>query len=403
MNEIKRKIAKYWTEGDPIQAKKQNYYTYFFKIAGELGPRIRMENTDVLMLGSNNYLGMTSHPLVKQKVKDTIDEFGVGTTGSRLLNGTMELHVKLEERLARFLGTEECVVFTTGMQANLGTISSLLTEGNEWVVSDEANHASIIDGMRLGKAKPKQRLVFKHGNIEDLQKKLKKVPKGKCLIITEGVFSMEGDISPLDQLTDIAEDHDAMVYVDDAHGMGVMGSHGRGTCNQFDVQDKVDFLMGTFSKSFASVGGFVGCNKETSNWLKHNARSFIFTASPPPSVCATVLAVLDIIESDDSHQKNLHSVSDKMRKGLREAGFNIGESQSAIIPIIIGDRLKMFEFFNKLFQAQPIGVFANPIRAPAVPHGRELLRTSYMAAMDDEFVDLALEIITRVGKNINII
>ncbi|MBN1799867.1 MAG: aminotransferase class I/II-fold pyridoxal phosphate-dependent enzyme [Candidatus Lokiarchaeota archaeon] len=403
MNEIKQRILRYWMEGDPIKAKTQNYYTYFFKIAGELEPRIRMENTDVLMLGSNNYLGMTSHPLVKQKVKETIDEFGVGTTGSRLLNGTMELHVKLEERLARFLGTEECVVFTTGMQANLGGISSLLTEGDEWVISDEANHASIIDGMRLGKVKPKHRLIYKHGNMEDLEKKLKKAPRGKCLIITEGVFSMEGDMGPLDQLTDLAEDHDAMVYVDDAHGMGVMGSHGRGTCNQFGCQDKVDILMGTFSKSFASVGGFIGCNKEMSNWLKHNARSFIFSASPPPSVCATVLSILDIIESDDSYQKKLHSVSYKMRKGLLEAGFNIDESQSAIIPILIGDRLKMFEFFNKLFRAKPIGVFTNPIRAPAVPHGRELLRTSYMATMDDEFIDLALEIIINVGREIGII
>ncbi len=403
MNEIRKKINNYWTEGDPIVAKRQNFYSYFFKIEGEQNPRVTMDERDVLMLGSNNYLGMTSHPYVKQKAMEAIEEFGVGTTGSRLLNGTMELHLKLEKRLARFLGTEDCVVFTTGMQANLGAISALLTEVDEWVISDEANHASIIDGMRLGRVKTAHRLVYQHCNVEDLRKKLKQVPKGKCVIITEGVFSMEGDVAPLDQIADLAEEFDAMVYVDDAHGLGVIGNHGRGTCNHFNCKDKVDLLMGTFSKSFASVGGFVGCNKETSNWMRHHARSFIFTASPPPSVCATVLAVLDIIESDDSYQKKLRSVSTRMRMGLEDAGFDIGKPQSAVIPIIIGEYLKTFQFFNKLFREHPTGVFTNPLRHPAVPEGREMLRTSYMASMDGEIVDLAIDIITKVGKEIEVI
>lgn len=396
-------IDQYWTKGRPRLAKQLKIYPYFFKIEGEQRPRVTMDERDIIMLGSNNYLGMTSHPLVKQKAIEAIEKFGVGTTGSRLLNGTMELHVELEKRLARFLGKEECLVYTTGMQANLGAISSLLTGNSEWVISDQSNHASIIDGMRLGKTDPKHKLIYDHCNMEDLQAKLEMVPKGKGIIITEGVFSMEGDISPLDHLTALARDYEAMIYVDDAHGLGVMGDHGKGTVNHFGCQDQVDIIMGTFSKSFASVGGFIAGSKELCNWLKHTSRAFIFSASPPPSTCATVLAVLDMIEKNNFLQKQLLKVTDRMRKGLRYAGFNIGESKSAIIPIIIGDVMKMFKFFKRLFYEAPTGIFTNPVLNPAVPIGHELLRTSYMATMDEELIDLALDIIVKVGKEIKII
>ncbi|MBN1800761.1 MAG: pyridoxal phosphate-dependent aminotransferase family protein [Candidatus Lokiarchaeota archaeon] len=403
MNEIKRKFESFWKEGLPTLAKKLHYYPYFFKIEGEQNPRVVMDNRDVLMLGSNNYLGMTSHPDVKRKAMHAIEEYGVGTTGSRLLNGTMELHLELEKRLARFLGCEQSVVFSTGMQANLGAISSILTEEDEWVISDKANHASIIDGVKLGGISQKHKLIYEHCDMEDLEAKLKLIPKGRGIIITEGVFSMEGDVSPLDHIVDLAGDYDALIYLDDAHGLGVLGNHGRGTCHHLGCQKNIDMIMGTFSKSFASIGGFVAGSEEICNWIKHNARSFIFSASPPPSVCATVLAVLDIIESDDGYQKKLLSISERMRKGLSEAGFHIGCSQSAIIPIIIGNKLKMFEYFNKLFKETPTSVFTNPIRSPAVPIGREMLRTSCMATMNDELVDLALDIITKIGKDLNII
>ncbi len=396
-------ISSYWNEGFPILAKTQNFYPFFFKIEGEQSPRVIMDQRDIIMLGSNNYLGMTSHPLIKQKVIEAIEEFGVGTTGSRLFNGTMELHIELEKRLARFLGTEECVVYSTGMQANLGAISSIMTGDDEWVISDKSNHASIIDGMRLGRTSPEHRLIYEHCNMEDLQAKLEMVPFGKGIIITEGIFSMEGDVAPLDRVVELARKFDAMVYVDDAHGLGVMGDHGRGTVNHFKGQGEVDFIMGTFSKSFASVGGFIGGSKETCNWLKHKSRTFLFSASPPPSTCATVLAILDIIEKDDSLQKNLLKVSDMMRKGLRDAGFNVGNSKSAVIPIIIGERMKMFNFFKSLFYETPTGIFTNPVIPPVVPEGQELLRTSYMATMDEELINLALEIISKVGKETNIV
>jgi 8-amino-7-oxononanoate synthase len=404
MNVIEKKCNKYKRSGIATVAKRVGLYPYFNQISSEQGPLVQMADREVIMLGSNNYLGMTGHPLVKEKTKETIEQFGVGTTGSRLLNGTFHIHNELEKRLASFLGKEDCIVFSTGMQANLGTISSLINPTkNEYVLSDEYNHASIIDAVALSKISKDKKLIFKHNDMDDLRDKIKTVPKGQALIITEGVFSMEGDVPPLDELVEIAKNHDAMIYLDDAHGVGVLGPEGRGCAAHYNVTKDIDIIMGTFSKSFASCGGYIAANKSICNWVRHHARAFIFSASIPPANCATVLAVLDLIENDNSYRNNLIQLADQMRKGLVEAGFHISKTTTPVIPIIIGDDILTFRVFKKLFRYKPRGVFTNPIRAPAVPEGRELLRTSYMASMTPELIDESLDILTKVGKKMKII
>jgi 8-amino-7-oxononanoate synthase len=361
-----------------------------------------MNGKEIIMLGSNNYLGMTANPQVKKKTIDAIENLGSGTTGSRLLNGTFQIHNELERRLANFIGKEDCVIFSTGMQANLGGLSSLITNKDEWIISDELNHASIIDGIVLSKMKKDRRVIYKHNDMADLRNKIKKTPKGKSMILTEGIFSMEGDICPLDEIVEIAKDNDAMIFLDDAHSVGVLGK-GRGTAAHFNLTNEVDIIMGTFSKSFASCGGYIASSKAICNWIRHNARSFIFSASIPPANCATVLAVLDIIENDSSICDKVINIADKMRTGLSNANFNIGHSNTPVIPIIIGKEMRTYKFFKKLFIHEPRGVFTNPIRAPAVAKGHELLRTSYMATMNEELINEAIEIITQVGKKIRII
>ena len=404
MNSIEKKCRKYRRSGIATIAKKAGLYPYFKQISSEQGPLVNMDGRDIIMLGSNNYLGMTGNPLVKEKTLEALQEFGVGTTGSRLLNGTFQLHNELESRLARFLGKDDCVVFSTGMQANLGAISCLLsaTEDN-YLFSDELNHASIIDGVTLSKIERNQKIIFKHNDMNDLDEKLQQVPKKHSLIITEGIFSMEGDIPPLDKLVSIAKRAESLVYLDDAHGLGVLGPEGRGAAAHFNVTNDVDILMGTFSISFASCGGYIAANKDICYWVRHHARSFIFSASMPPANCATVLAVLDLIEHDNSYRNRVLGLADRMRKGLSDFGFEIGNSTTPVIPIIIGDDIKAFRFYKKLFYHKPKGVFTNPIRAPAVPEGRELLRTSFMASMTNEMIDEALEVFSEVGRKLKII
>ena len=404
MNEIMKTCKKYKRSGIATIAKKMGLYPYFHPITSEQGPLVQMQGKDIIMLGSNNYLGMTGNEQVKAKAIEAMQEFGVGTTGSRLLNGTFALHDSLEQRLAKFLEKQDCVIFSTGMQANLGTISSLLLSIDDAVViSDELNHASIIDGITLAKLPKDRKVIFSHNDADDLKQKLKKVPKGKGIIITEGVFSMEGDVPPLDKISHLAKQYDAMLYVDDAHGIGVLGPEGRGAAAKFNVTKDVDILMGTFSKSFASSGGYIAADKAICNWVRHHARAFIFSASMPPANCATVHAVLDLIENDNSYRKNLLCVADKMRKGLDDLGFEIGLSTTPIIPIIIGDEMKAFKFYKKLFNHKPKGIFTNPVRAPAVPKGRELMRTSYMATMTEDLIDDALSIFEIIGKKMKFI
>jgi len=384
-------------------AKENGIYPYFKELCSEQGPIVKIGDREVIMLGSNNYLGMTTNPKVKEAAKKAIDDYGVGSTGSRLLNGTMHLHNQLEERLAKFFGTESAVVFSTGMQANLGTLSCFLSK-DDWVVSDEQNHASIIDGIRLGRAPKEHRKIYKHNDMDDLEAKLKEIPDGKHgLIVTDGVFSMEGDIAPLDRITELSEQYGAGVYVDDAHSVGVLGKNGRGTASHFGVEDKVDIIMGTFSKSFASIGGYVAANATLCDWIRHTSRSFIFSASSPPSAIATVLAVLDIIEKDDSHRLKLWENTKHLRKRYKEAGFDIGHSETPIIPIIIGDELNTFTFYKQLIEETPRSVYTNPVRTPAVPPGKELLRTSCQAPFSIELLDEAADIMVKHAKQIGII
>jgi 8-amino-7-oxononanoate synthase len=403
MSKFFKKCNRYFRFGEPTVAKNLGIYPYFHQIHGEQNPVVQMDDKDIIMLGSNNYLGMTSHPKVKQAAIDAIETYGVGSTGSRLLNGTMDIHIELEERLAKFMGTEDCVVFSTGMQANLGGISALLSEKDEWIISDQQNHASIIDGIRLGRNNPKNKKIYDHCDMDSLAKCLKDTPKGKALIVTDGVFSMEGDLAPMNELMDLAEDREAGVYVDDAHAVGVIGDHGRGTASHFNMVDRVNLTMGTFSKSFATCGGFIAANEQICNWLRHKARAFIFSASPPPAVCATVLAVLDIIEKDDSHRQKLLAVGDKMRNGLTDMGYDTGDSVTPIIPLVVGETRRTIKFFKKLFEHKPRGIFTNPVVHPATPKGRELIRTSYIATMSDEVISEALDIFEEIGKEMKIL
>ena len=384
-------------------AKKQGLYPYFMELCSEQGPIVNICEQEVIMLGSNNYLSMTTHPKVKEAAKKAIDEYGVGSTGSRLLNGTMDLHNQLEERLAKFFGTESAILFSTGMQANLGALSCLLDE-EDWVVSDQQNHASIIDGIRLGRLPKKHKLIYKHNDMESLEQCLKKVPDNENpLIVTDGIFSMEGDIAPLNEITELAEKYGAGIYCDDAHAVGVLGPNGRGTAAHFGVEKKVDIIMGTFSKSFASIGGYIAASETLCEYIKHTARSFIFSASSPPSAVATVLAVLDLIEKDDSYRQKLWKNATRLREGYQSVGFDVGKSESPIIPIIVGDEMKTFQFFSNLLKEKPRSVYTNPVRAPATPVGRELLRTSCQSAFEADVIDQAVEIISKHGKKLDII
>jgi 8-amino-7-oxononanoate synthase len=402
MDSINKKCRRYQTFGLPTIAKTFGFYPYFNVINSEQEPVVMMDEKEIIMLGSNNYLGMSANSKVKKAAIEAIEKYGSGTTGSRLLNGTFEIHKELEKRLANFLGKEDCVIFSTGMQANIGAISSLITKKDEWVISDELNHASIIDGLVLSRMTKGNKIIYGHNKMDELRGILKKIPKGKATIITEGIFSMEGDICPLDEIVEIAEKYDAFVFLDDAHSVGVLGD-GRGTASHFNLTEKIDLIMGTFSKSFASCGGYIASNKPICNWLRHNSRAFIFSASLPPANCATVLAVLDLIENDDSYCNKVLKLAERMKIGLEDSGFDIGKSITPIIPIIIGKEMLTYKFFKKLFKNMPKGVFTNPIRPPAVSKGRELLRTSYMATMNDDIIDESLEIIANLGKKLKII
>jgi len=384
-------------------AKEAGLYPYFLELCSEQGPIVNIGDKETIMLGSNNYLSMTTNPKVKEAACKAIEEYGTGSTGSRLLNGTMDLHNQLEKKLAEFVGTEEAVIFSTGMQANLGTLSCFLGK-DDWVISDEQNHASIIDGIRLSNIDKKKKMIYKHNDMDSLKKNLKLVPEGEhALIVTDGVFSMEGDIAKLDEITELAETYGAGVYVDDAHAVGVLGPNGRGTAAHFGVLDKVDITMGTFSKSFASIGGYVAGSRSICQWIKHTARSLIFSASSPPSAVATVLAVIDIIENDDSHRQKLWSNAKRLKQGYQDAGFNTGHSATPIVPLIIGNEFQTFQFFKDLLEETPRCVYTNPVRAPATPPGGELLRTSMQASFSHDTIDEAVEIITKHGKLLEII
>ncbi|MGD8719920.1 MAG: aminotransferase class I/II-fold pyridoxal phosphate-dependent enzyme [Candidatus Zixiibacteriota bacterium] len=373
-------------------------YPYFHVIESGQDPEVICEGKKMIMVGSNNYLGLTSHPKLKEAAIEATKEFGVGCVGSRFLNGTLSLHIELEERLAKFCRKEAALVFSTGMQTNLGAISALVGK-RDVVITDKYDHGSIIDGCRLSYGRMKR---FRHNDMHDLERVLKShtTDEGGALIVVDGVFSMEGDICDLPSIVRLAREHGARVLVDDAHGIGALGPRGAGVADYFDLEDEVDIIVGTFSKSFACVGGFAAASEEVCHYLKHFARSMIFSASLPPANVASVIAALDIIESEPERRERLAEVSEKMRDGLRALGYDTGESTTPIIPVIVGDDLTARALWRNLYDR---GIFTTPVMTPAVPENRALIRVSCMATLSDDHVQRVLDAFAAAGKEMGLL
>lgn len=387
-----------FTRADEV--KEKGLYPYFRPIQENEGPVVQIEGKKIIMAGSNNYLGLTAHPKVKEAAKNAIKKYGTGCSGSRYLTGTLDLHIELEERLAKFLGYEACLLFSTGFQTNLGVISTLVQKG-DYVISDKENHASIVAGCLLAKGGYAEFVRYKHADFDDLEKVLSQLPNeaGK-LIVTDGVFSVTGEIVNLPPLLEIAKKYNARVLVDDAHAIGVIGPGGKGTAHYWNKLEETDLTMGTFSKTFASLGGFVCGPERVINYLKHHSPAIIFSASPTPASCASALAALDILEQEPELVERLRKNSDKMRKGFKELGFRIVENESAIVPVIIGDVELSFLFWRKLFDN---GVFVNAFIPPGVPPNMSMMRTSYMATHEDEHLERILEVFKKVGRELGLI
>lgn len=371
-------------------------YPYFRVIESAQDPEVIVGGKKMIMIGSNNYLGLTNHPKVKEAAIEALRKYGSGCAGSRFLNGTLDIHVNLEAKLARFMRKEDALIFSTGFQTNLGVISAIAGK-DDIVLIDKMNHASIIDGCRLSFSETKK---YRHNDMDDLERLLQQyVDKGK-LIVVDGVFSMEGDIADLPNIVRLAKKYGARVMVDDAHGIGVLGKNGRGTAEHFGLENEVDLIMGTYSKSLASIGGFIASSKKVIHYIKHIARALIFSASPPPASVASVSAAIDIIESEPERRKRLWSNTNKMLKGFKALGFDTGKSETPIIPLMVGDDLKAFTMARLLHDK---GVFANVAVSPAVPNGKALMRTSYMATHTEEQLDKVLKAFKEVGKALGII
>ena len=378
------------------EAMQSGLYPYFIPMTKSEGSEAVFQGRRLIMCGSNNYLGLTADPRVRQAAIDAVKEFGTSCTGSRFLNGTLELHEQLEHELAEWVGKEAALVFSTGMQTNLGVISAMVMRGDV-VLLDKEDHASLVDGARLALGETRR---FRHNDMADLERVLAGIPaeKGR-LVVVDGLYSMGGDLALLPEITALCKKYGARLMVDDAHGLGVMGG-GRGTAMHFGLTGQVDLIMSTFSKSFASLGGFIAGDEQIVHYIKHHARSLIFSASIPAANAAAALAALNIMRTEPQHVERLTAIGDRMRRELRAMGFNIGETVSPIIPIFIGDNPRTLVAWKTLFDA---GVFVNPILSPAVPAGQELLRTSYMASHTDEQIDQVLEIFCEVGKQIGLI
>ncbi len=374
----------------------QGLYPYFRVIESAQDPEIIMNGRKMVMVGSNNYLGLTNHPKVKEAAIEAIRKYGTGCAGSRFLNGTLYIHVKLEEKLAHFIRKDAALIFSTGFQVNLGVISALVGK-DDIVIIDKMDHASIIDGCRLSFGEIRK---FRHNDMADLERILKEYNDRDKLIVVDGVFSMEGDIANLPDIITLAKKYGAGVMVDDAHGIGVLGKTGRGTAEHFGLEEEVDLIMGTYSKSLASIGGFISGSAKVIHYIKHFARSLIFSASPPPASIASVSAALEIMEHEPERRELLWKNTRKMFTGLKELGFEVGPSQTPIIPIVVGENQDAFIMAMML---QEEGVFANVAVSPAVPNGRALLRTSYMATHTDEQLDRVLKAFEKVGKTLGLI
>ena len=387
------------TEGAHIYdiAREKGIYPYFHMLTTGQDVVVDIEGKRTIMIGSNNYLGLTSHPEVKEAAKKAIDKYGSGCSGSRFLNGTLDLHVELERELARFLNKEKVITLSTGFQANLGVISAIAGR-NDYILCDKENHASIYDGCRLSYAKL---LRYEHNDMDDLEKKLKLVPEDKgILIVTDGVFSMSGDICNLPKIVELAKKYGARIMVDDAHALGVLGKHGRGTAEYFGLEKEVDIYMGTFSKSLASLGGYIASTERVIDYITHTSRPYIFSASMTPASVASALAALKILEREPERLKALADISSYMREGLKKMGIKIIESKTPIIPIYTYDDEKAFLACKLLLER---GVYVNPVITPATPPGMALIRTSYTATHTKEQMDEAMAKIQEVMKILGII
>lgn len=394
MKLLQAKLAKY---DAPQKAKAAGVYPYFRKIESEQDTEVLINGKKVLMFGSNSYLGLTNHPKVVEAAVAATKKYGTGCAGSRFLNGTLDIHIALEDRLAKFVGKDEAIIYSTGFQVNLG-VASCLTGREDYILWDELDHASIIEGCRLSMSK---KIKYKHNDMESLEKKLQMCDPDKVkLIITDGVFSMEGDVANLPKICELAKKYNAAVYVDEAHGIGVFGNQGRGTCDHFGVTKDVDLIMGTFSKSFAALGGFIATDSVTANYLRHNSRSYIFSASITPASTAAVNAALDIMESEPERIEHLWKVTNYALEGFRNIGCEIGHTSTPIIPLFIRDNDKTFAVTRDLLED---GIFVNPVVSPAVPSQDTLIRFSLMATHTIEQVDRALECIQKVFKKYDII
>ena len=382
--------------------KKRGIYPYFFPISENHGPRVVMDGREIIMIGSNNYLGLSKDPRVQEAAIKAVERFGTSCSGSRFLNGTYEMHVELEARLAKFVKKEAALMFSTGYQTNIGAIYTLLDK-QAVVITDKTNHACIFDGMFLAKgAQPTVAMKrYKHNDMDDLERVISVVnPDLPKMIISDGVFSMEGDIVKLPRMIEIAKKYNARVYIDDAHGVGSLGKTGRGTLEHYNAFDGVDLVTTTFSKSFASLGGFVAGNEEVINYIKHFSRALIFSAAIPPANTAAVLKSLEIIENEPHIVQRLQSTGARMRREFQALGFDIGDSETPVIPILVRDYDKTFAFWKALFEA---GIYTNAVVSPAVPPDRSLLRTSYMATHTDEDLDRVLDTFQKIGKEMGVI
>ncbi len=381
----------------PQKAINAGIYPYFREIQSDQDTVVLIGGRKILMFGSNSYLGLTNHPKVKEAAKAAIDKYGTGCAGSRFLNGTLDIHVRLEEKLASLVGKDGALCYSTGFQVNLGVVS-LLAGRNDYLLLDELDHASIIEGSRLSFSKV---LKFAHNDMDALECKLKVCNKERIkLIVVDGIFSMEGDIIKLPEVVKLAEKYDASIMVDDAHSLGVIGKNGSGTASHFGLTDKVDLIMGTFSKSFASLGGFIAADKEVINFIKHNSRSLIFSASMTPASAASVMAAIEIMESEPERIKHLWDITAYALKGFKEAGFDTGKSETPIIPLFIRDDIKALQLTQMLLAD---GVFVNPVVSPAVPREDCLIRYSLMATHTKEQVEISIEKITRAAKALGIL
>jgi len=381
----------------PQKAMQAGIYPYFREIQSDQDTEVMIDGKKVLMFGSNSYLGLTNHPKVKAAAIAAIEKYGTGCAGSRFLNGTLDIHIKLEEKLAQLVNKDGALCYSTGFQVNLGVVS-LLAGRNDYLLLDELDHASIIEGSRLSFSKV---LKFAHNDMDALECKLKLCNNNRIkLIVVDGIFSMEGDIIKLPELVQLADKYNASIMVDDAHSLGVLGKHGSGTASHFGLTDKVDLIMGTFSKSFASLGGFIAADKEVINFIKHNSRSLIFSASMTPASTAAVLASIEIMETEPERISHLWDITRYALEGFKSAGFDTGKSETPIIPLFIRDDIKALQLTQNLLAE---GVFVNPVVSPAVPKEDCLIRYSLMATHRKEQVEISIEKITKASKKLGIL